>query len=83
MIMIKIPMMVPIIPRFTSPPSIRADPQLQIRPLNTILSLTSRSELREASAICWPDPAPSTTEPPQGRMHYTLREVKVSLWKLR
>jgi hypothetical protein len=29
----------------------RADPQLQIRPLNTNLSLTSGSELREASAI--------------------------------
>ena len=29
----------------------RADPQLQIRPLNMNLSLTSGSELREASAI--------------------------------
>ena len=34
----------------------------------------ARSECRHVGHAS----APSTTEPPQGRMHYTLREVKVS-----
>ena len=45
MMMTKTPMMTPMIPRFTSPPSIRgADLLLQIRSLNTSLWLASRSE---------------------------------------
>jgi hypothetical protein len=61
----------------------RADSQLSDPAVEHDLSLASGSELREASAIRWPDPAPSTTKPPQGRMHYTPREVEVALWKVR
>jgi protein-tyrosine-phosphatase len=45
MTMTKTPMMTPMIPRFTSPPSIRVlTPPLQIRSFNTSLWLALRSE---------------------------------------
>jgi hypothetical protein len=72
MIMTKTPMMTPIIPRFISPPLIRVLTRSfrSGRWTGTVADVGVRAARKRG-----PDPAPSTTQPPQGRMHYTPREV--------